>query len=379
MMSNKKIMIVAGETSGDLHGSNLVKKMKEIDPKLNFIGMGGHRMQDAGVENVFNIDDLDIVGISEIFRGIFKIKKRFNKLCEIMDKERPELVILIDYPGFNLRLAKQAKKRNIKVAYYISPQLWAWGKGRIKTVKACIDKMIVILPFEEDFYKGYNVPVEFVGHPLLDTVKTSGTREEILTSLDITGKPVVGLLPGSRKQEIKRILPALVQSAEIMKKSLSNVEFVLLCSENTDEKDIEQVLHTTNINIKIVKNRTYDGMSCCDLLIGASGTVTLEAALLNVPMIIVYKASPFTSFLFKTFLRVPHIGLVNILAGERIVPELLQEEANPENISRCTLDILDSNEKMHDIKNRLSEIKEKLGSSGASKRAAESIYQMLEG
>ncbi len=378
-MSNKKIMIVAGETSGDLHGSNLVKKMKEIDPKLNFIGMGGHRMQDAGVENVFNIDNLDIVGISEVFRGIFKIKKRFNKLCEIMDKERTELVILIDYPGFNLRLAKQAKKRNIKVAYYISPQLWAWGKRRIKTVKACVDKMIVILPFEENFYKGYNVPVKFVGHPLLDTVKTSGTREEILTSLDITGKPVVGLLPGSRKQEIEKILPVLVQSAEIMKKSLSNVEFVLLCSENTDEKDIEQVLHATNINIKIIKNRTYDGMSCCDLLIGASGTVTLEAALLNVPMIIVYKASPFTSFLFKTFLHVPHIGLVNILAGERIVPELLQEEANPENISRCVLDILGSNEKMRDIKDRLAGIRENLGSPGASKRAAESIYQMLEG
>ncbi|MBU0478463.1 lipid-A-disaccharide synthase [bacterium] len=373
-----KIMIVAGETSGDLHGSNLVRYMKEIDPGLKFIGMGGHRMRTAGVENIFNIDDLDIVGVGEVFRGIFKIKRRFNKLCEIMDEDHPKLVILIDYPGFNLRLAKQAKKRNIKVAYYISPQLWAWGKGRIKTVKAYVDKMIVILPFEEDFYKGYNVPVEFVGHPLLDIVKTSGTREEILTSLDITGKHVVGLLPGSRKQEIRRILPALVQAAKMIKNSISDVEFVLLCAENIDEEDLEQVLHTLKISIKIIKNRTYDGMSCCDLLIGASGTVTLEAALLNVPMIVVYKASPFTSFLFKTFLRVPHIGLVNIMAGERIIPELLQEEANPENISRCTLDILDSNEKMRDIRNRLARIKEKLGSPGASKRAAESIYQMLE-
>ena len=374
-----KIMIVAGETSGDLHGSNLVKNMRKIDPTLKFIGIGGHRMQDAGVENIFNIDDLDIVGVWEVFRGIFKLKRRFNKLCEIMDEEHPELVILIDYPGFNLRLAKQAKKRNIKVVYYISPQLWAWGKGRIKTVKTCVDKMIVILPFEEDFYKRYNVPVKFVGHPLLDIVKTSGTREEILTSLDITGKPVVGLLPGSRKQEIRRILPALVQAAKMIKNSLPDAEFVLLCAENIDEKDIEQVLHNLNINIKIIKNRTYDGMSCCDLLIGASGTVTLEAALLNVPMIVVYKASPLTSFLFKTFLRVPHIGLVNIMAEERIIPELLQEEANPENISSCTLDILNSNEKINDIKNRLSEITEQLGSPGASKRAAESIYQMLEG
>lgn len=374
-----KIMIVAGETSGDLHGSNLVRNMKKIDPGLKFIGMGGHRMKDAGVENLFNIDDLDIVGVSEVFRGIFKIKKRFNELCKIMDKDSPKLVILIDYPGFNLRLAKQAKKRNIKVAYYISPQMWAWGKGRIKTVKAYVDKMIVILPFEEDFYKGYDVPAEFVGHPLLDIVKTSGTREEILTSLDITGKPVVGLLPGSRKQEIRRILPALVQAAKMIRNSLSDVEFVLLCAENIEENDIERVLHNLNISIKIIKNRTYDGMSCCDLLIGASGTVTLEAALLNVPMIVVYKASPFTSFLFKTFLRVPHIGLVNIMAGERIVPELLQEEANPENISRCTLDILNSNGKMSDIKNRLSGITEQLGSPGASKRAAESIYRMLEG
>ncbi|MDO9465239.1 MAG: lipid-A-disaccharide synthase [bacterium] len=372
-------MIVAGETSGDLHGSNLVRNMKKIDPGLKFIGMGGHRMKDAGVENLFNIDDLDIVGVSEVFRGIFKIKKRFNELCKIMDKDSPKLVILIDYPGFNLRLAKQAKKRNIKVAYYISPQMWAWGKGRIKTVKAYVDKMIVILPFEEDFYKGYDVPAEFVGHPLLDIVKTSGTREEILTSLDITGKPVVGLLPGSRKQEIRRILPALVQAAKMIRNSLSDVEFVLLCAENIEENDIERVLHNLNISIKIIKNRTYDGMSCCDLLIGASGTVTLEAALLNVPMIVVYKASPFTSFLFKTFLRVPHIGLVNIMAGERIVPELLQEEANPENISRCTLDILNSNGKMSDIKNRLSGITEQLGSPGASKRAAESIYRMLEG
>jgi len=377
-MSERKIMIVAGETSGDLHGSNLVRNMKKIDPSIKFIGIGGHRMRSAGVENLFNIDDLDIVGVGEVFRGIFKIKRRFNELCEIMDKEHPELVILIDYPGFNLRLAKQAKKRNIKVAYYISPQLWAWGKGRIKTVKACVDKMIVILPFEKDFYKGHNVPVEFVGHPLLDIVKTSGTREEILTSLDITGKPVVGLLPGSRKQEIRRILPALVQAAKIMKKSIPNVEFVLLCAENTNEKDIEQVLHNLNISIRIIKNRTYDGMSCCNLLIGASGTVTLEAALLNVPMIVVYKASPITSFIFKTFLSVPHIGLVNIMAGERIVPELLQGEANPENIGRCVLDILNSNEKMRDIKNRLSGITEQLGSPGASKRAAESIYQMLE-
>ena len=374
-----KIMIVAGETSGDLHGSNLVRNMRKIDPGLKFIGMGGHRMQDAGVENTFNIDDLDIIGIAEVFRGIFKIKRRFNKLCEIMDKDSPELVILIDYPGFNLRLAKQAKKRNIKIAYYISPQLWAWGKGRIKTVKTCVDKMIVILPFEEDFYKGYNVPVEFVGHPLLDIVKTSGEREEVLTSLDITGKHVVGLLPGSRKQEIRRILPALVQATKMIRNSLSDVEFVLLCAENIDEEDLEQVLHNLNISIKIIKNRTYDGMSCCDLLVGASGTVTLEAALLNVPMIVVYKASPFTGFLFKTFLRVPHIGLVNIMAEERIVPELLQEEANPENISRCALDILNNNEKIRDIKNRLSGIKEKLGSPGASKRAAESIYRMLEG
>jgi len=370
-------MIVAGETSGDLHGSSLVKNMRKIDPTLKFIGMGGHRMQNAGVENIFNIDDLDIVGVSEAFRGIFKIRKRFNKLCKIMDNEHPELVILIDYPGFNLRLAKQAKKRDIKVAYYISPQLWAWGKGRIKTVKACVDKMIVILPFEEDFYKGYNVPVEFVGHPLLDIVKTSGTREEILTSLDITGKPVVGLLPGSRKQEVAALLPKMLETARVLHKKGKIQKAKILKAAHLSESMYRSTMTGNDSFIELSEMPIHTFLPQLDLALVASGTATLEVGYFNVPMVIVYHVNALTYWLARWLVKIDHIGLVNIVAEKEVAKELIQDEFSVQNAVQELSGLAEprANERMRET---LRIIREKLGGTGASRRAAEAVFSVLD-
>jgi lipid-A-disaccharide synthase len=351
----KKIFIIAGEASGDLHGSSLISEIKRLSPDTGFVGMGGPLMVRAGVRSFQDISELSVIGLGEVLSSLEKFKAVFRMLVKKLEDEKPDCVVLIDYPEFNLRFAREAKKRGIPVVYYISPQIWAWRKGRVKTVKRFVDKMLVILGFEKDFYAKYGVAAEFVGHPLLDSVKTLRPRDEFLKEHGLdTLKKTVAILPGSRRGEVERNLPVMAEAAEIIKEKLgSGVQFVV--AKFGGEYNI------------------YDCMNAADLVLVASGTATLETTILEKPMIIVYRVSFLTWLFGKLLVRIPHIGLVNIVAGEKIVPEFVGFRIDPQKIADEAISILLSPARSEGMKTHLAAIKGKLGEPGASKRAAEII------
>jgi len=374
----RTIMIVAGETSGDLHGSSLVRAMREIDPGLQFRGIGGRRMQEAGVELMANAADMAVVGLTEVIVKLNNIRKVLNLMKADLMAKKPDLLILIDYPDFNLMLGKAAKALGVRVFYYISPQVWAWRRGRIKKIRAIVDKMAVILPFEEQLYREEDVDATYVGHPLLDTVRTKYTRQEALEKFGLQeGATTVGLLPGSRDTEIARLLPVMMNAAEILVKKLPRVQFVLPLAETLEQAFVENILQQSPVPVRIVQNDTYDAIHLADIVIVASGTATLETALLGKPMVIVYKVSPLSYYIVKKIVTVEHIGLANIIAGKTIVPELIQDEANPERIATEVVNILNDEARMRNIRQELHAVRETLGQPGAAARAATLACSML--
>ncbi len=375
----KTIMIIAGEASGDLHGSSLASSLKAIDPDLRLIGMGGEKMIKAGVESYRNIEDLSVIGLGEVLSNLGKFKAVFRFLAGKLDSEKPDCVVLIDYPEFNLRFAKEAKKRNIPVVYYISPQIWAWRKGRVKIVKKFIEKMIVIFAFEKEFYEKEAVAAEFVGHPLLDVVKPRSSREDFLKEQGLAdNKKIVALLPGSRQIEVIRNLPVMVKAAEIIKnRSGDDIQFVIAKPKEIKEEIYAEILKNYGLKPKIIEDYPYDCINAADLVLVASGTATLETAILERPMLIIYKVSLLTWLVGKMLVKIPDIGLVNIVAGVRIVPEFVQFDATPEKIADEAIGLISSPEKINEIKAKLRAVREKLGSPGASNRAAESILPCL--
>jgi lipid-A-disaccharide synthase len=373
------IMIVAGETSGDLHGSSLVRTMRGIDPGLQFRGIGGRRMQEAGVELLANAADMAVVGLTEVIVKLNNIRKVLNLMKADLMAKKPDLLILIDYPDFNLMLGKAAKALGVRVFYYISPQVWAWRRGRIKKIRAIVDKMAVILPFEEQLYREEDVDATYVGHPLLDTVRTKYTRQEALEKFGLQeGTTTVGLLPGSRDTEIARLLPVMMNAAEILVKKLPHVQFVLPLAETLEQAFVENILQQSPVPVRIVQNDTYDAIHSADIVIVASGTATLETALLGKPMVIVYKVSPVSYYIGKMIVTVGHIGLANIIAGKTIVPELIQDEANPERIATEVVNILNDPTRMQNIRQELLAVREALGQPGAAERAARLACSMLD-
>ena len=378
-MKKKLIMIVAGEPSGDLHGANLIRNLKKLDDSLDFIGAGGRRMKQAGLKGITEMDSLAVVGFKEILGKIGDLKKAFRILSEMMKSEKPDCFIPIDYPGFNLRMAQVAKKAGIPVFYYISPQVWAWGKDRIKKIKRDVDKMFVILPFEEEFYSQYAVNAEFVGHPLLDIVKPSLEKENAFSHFNLNPeKMLIGILPGSRWEEIMLSLPIMVDACRIISKEIPDLQFAVLVAENIDAGRIESLLGKDSNNFKLIKDKGYDFMNLCDLLLVNSGTATLEIAILGKPMIIIYKLSLLSWALLRMLVRIPYFGLVNIIAGKKIVPEFLQFEATPTRIAKEALNILRDGNRMKTIQEGLSEVKTKLGKEAASETAARAILKELE-
>lgn len=374
----RTIMIVAGETSGDLHGSSLVRAMREIDPGLQFRGIGGRRMQEAGVKLMANAADMAVVGLTEVIVKLNQIRKVLNLMKADLKAGKPDLLILIDYPDFNLMLGKAAKACGVRVFYYISPQVWAWRRGRIKKIRVIVDKMAVILPFEEQLYRDEGVDATYVGHPLLDTVKTKYTRQEALQKFGLQeGATTVGLLPGSRDAEIGRLLPVMMNAAEILVKKLPRLQFVLPLAETLERAFVENILQQSSVPVRIIQHDTYDAIHLSDIVIVASGTATLETALLGKPMVIVYKVSPVSYYIGKKIVAVEHIGLANIIAGKTIVPELIQDEANPERIATEVVNILNDPTRMRNIKQELDLIREKLGGPGAADRAARLACDML--
>ena len=373
-----KVMIVAGEASGDLHGAYLVQAMKVMMPNVSFCGVGGHKMQQAGVTLLSNVSDLAVMGLVEVLGRLKTILGVMAVLKRILEEDRPHLLILIDYPGFNLKLAKAAKKRGIKVLYYISPKVWAWRKGRVKTIRCIVDHMALIFPFEEDIYRKAGVPATFVGHPLLEEIELRKTIDEINHEFDLeTDKTTVALLPGSREGEVHRILPVMVQAAKILTDRFPAIQFVLPIAHTLPPGLISGVFSHAGITVRLVNGRTHEVLSVSDVAMVASGTASLETALLVKPMVIVYKVSPLTYFLGKMVVRIRHAGLPNIIAGRTIVPELIQKDFTPQRVADEISLILKEQQVRDRMIQDLIALRRRLGEAGASRRTARLACSML--
>ncbi len=373
-------MIVAGEDSGDIHGASLVQAIHRLNPGTRFFGMGGHRMRESGVEIIADASQIAVVGVTDVLLHLKLILQTMNRLESAIGERKPDLLILIDYPGFNLRLAKSAKKMGTVILYYISPKVWAWGKRRIATIRRYVDRMAVIFPFEEPMYKNAGVSASFVGHPLLDIVKTKYQREEALDKFGLAkDKTTIALLPGSRRSEVDRLLPEMLKAAVLIRENSPGVQFVLPLADSISPESIAPMMDANPITVHIVRNDTYDALAVSNIAIVASGTATLETALLDVPMVIIYRVSALTYYLAKVAVRIEHLGLVNILAGRTVVPELLQKEATGEKIAAEILDMLTNRGRTDAMKTEYSRIKTMLGERGAADRAAKLALGMVGG
>ena len=374
----KRVMIIAGEASGDLHAAKLVREVKEKNSEISFYGIGGTKMVEAGVEALVDSAELAVVGLFEVLAHWNTISAALKKMQHLLRTEPPDLLVLVDYPDFNLRLAKTAKECGVKVLYYISPQVWAWREKRVFKIKKRVDMMAVVFPFEETFYQKYAVPVRFVGHPLVDEVHASATKEilrhEFLLDND---KPVVGLFPGSRHSEIKRLLPIIVDSAKEIIKNKPDTQFVIPVASTLKEEDILPYFAEVDFDMRVISHRPHDIMQVCDAVITVSGTVTLELALLKIPMVVINKISKLSYFFVSRMLKINHIALCNIVANKRIAPELIQEDADAAKISDKITEILDDSEMRNTIISGLSEIKEKLSNEKEKTELSKLLIDML--
>ncbi len=371
-------LIVAGEASGDLHGAKLVQALLDIYPNARFTGMGGGRMKEAGVNTLFGIERMGTVGLVEIIADFGHYYGVYRALVKEIESGKYTAVILIDYPTLNLRLAKRSSKHNCPVYYFISPQVWAWRKGRIKDIRKSVHKMFVILPFEEEMYREAGVDAEFLGHPFLDMVRPTRTREESLEKFSLGPKiKTVGLLPGSRMNEITSLLDEMLGAAEIIKKEMGECQFLLPIADSIDSEFIGSKLGSNPLDIKILKGETYNAMNACDALIIASGSATLEAGIIGCPMVIIYKLSPLTYWLALMLINTPFYGLVNIVAEEGVAPELIQSKANAKNIAVEILKLLKNPEHCQEVRDRLLLVRKNLGNPGVMKAVAASLADSL--
>ena len=376
----KKILVVAGEASGDLHAASLVSALKKTNPEIKFFGLGGKHMREAGVEIVYDLTTLAVVGFFEILKNYAHFKKIFDSLVQKTKQVRPDAALLIDYPGFNLHLARELKKEGIKVIYFISPQVWAWGKKRITFIRKNIDLMLVLFKFEEILYADGSFNVKFVGHPLLDIVKPTMNRPQLFDSIGFKNNLLtLALLPGSREREIINHLPVMLAAAQKIYQANKNTQFLICQAQTVARQLMKDIIDRTKIDFpyKILDDQTYDGVNASDLVLVASGTATLETAILNKPMIIIYKVSFLTWILAKLFIKIPCIGLVNVVAGQKIVPELIQFDATPRKISKLALELLNDTKRREKICAELYALKNSLGIPGASLRAAEEVIKFL--
>jgi len=379
-MGAKDLFIIAGENSGDLHGSNLVRELLKLDPSLRISGIGGSQMRQAGVNLLANIvDRLAIIGFTGVIKNAERLFRLYRKVIHFLDDVRPAAVILIDYPGFNFKVMRAAKKRGIPVVYYIMPQVWAWHRSRIYTLKELTERLLVVFPFEKKLCESVNIKqVRYVGHPLLDVMNLTMTKEEVFAKFNFDPKKkLIGLLPGSRKPEIDRLLPAMLGAAERIQKALPDVQFALPRASTIKPELIQYYLSTANVEVSMVDAFRYNVRSAMDFALVKSGTSTLETAILGCPMVVVYKVSFIAWIIGKSVVKLPYIGLVNIIAGEMLVPELLQNEATPMNIAEKTIEMLQDEKRLEGVRYALKKVTEKLGGPGASRCAAENVLEVI--
>lgn len=374
---NHKLMIITGEVSGDLIGASLIKELKKLDAGLTFFGIGGEKMCEQGMNILYHINKMAFLGFTEVVKHLPFIKKVQADLLAVAKKEEIKNVVLIDYPGFNLNIAKKLKKNGMKIIYYISPQLWAWGSGRMKKIKRLVNKMLVVFPFEEKLYRSNNVDVDFVGHPLIDRIKEYQflSKEELFSKLDLDGsKELLLLMPGSRKHELEKLFPQIIKSAKKLADEF-NLQIVIACSSNIDENRFYKL--SGQSDYKVITGYTYDLMKYAKFGIVKSGTSTLEAGYFALPMIIVYKISDLTYLIVKKLIKVSKIGMVNILLEDNVVPELIQNDVSEGKIYDAGKKILSDKEYYNSVKLKLNMVKDKLGNEGASARASKQIYALM--
>lgn len=374
--SQKHFFIVAGEASGDLHAAHLVDELKKLDPSLTFSGVGGAHLAASGVKLYKDISNLAVVGFIEVLKHYPEIRSVFNLILQKIAETQPAAVILVDYPGFNLRLARVLKKRNVKVIYYISPQVWAWKASRVEQIKRDVTKMLVLFPFEKDFYASRGLNVDFIGHPLTELLKLSLDKNAFFKRHSIKQeKFTIGLLPGSRQNEVRHLLPVMLKAADLLHKEFPSIQIIILRAQTIERSLLEKFCKPATCRPKIIEEQTYQGINASNVCIVASGTATLETAIFGKPMVIVYKTSLFTWLLAKLLIKIPYIGLVNVVAGKKIVPECIQFGATGKNVANELRAIIKDEIKIAQIKADLFNVRSALGAPGASQRAAEIILE----
>jgi lipid-A-disaccharide synthase len=378
MTASPELLIVAGEASGDLHGARLISELRRRVPDLRTFGLGGDEMRAAGLEAVAHSAEISVVGITEVLRILPRARQIFAALLREVDRRRPGLAVLIDFPDFNLRLARKLKERGLEVVYYISPQVWAWRRGRIKAIARLVDRMLVLFPFEVDFYREHGVDVTHVGHPLVDEVPAlpqawDGDPPE---GAPYSGPYRIALLPGSRRSEVEALLPTLLEAARRLADRLP-IEVRIIKAPTISADLLEEVVELAGLPVEIVGEDRFAAVADSHLALCASGTATLEVGLLGTPMVMVYRLASWTYALAKLMVHLPNVSLVNLVLGSRVVPELIQGEANPERIAAEAERLLTGAEARRRMRQALAEVRGRLGEGGASRRAAAEVAAML--
>jgi len=381
-IKRKNILIVAGEASGDLHGAALVSAVRKLDDSVIIRGIGGRKMEEAGVDIIAHSSDLAVVGLTEVFSKLQNLLSAHGRMRSLLKKTGPDLLILIDFPDFNISLARTAARHKVPVLYYISPQVWAWRRGRVKKIARRVDKMAVILPFEKEFYlkSGAGLDVVYVGHPVMDAIPENLDRDSISRELFTgSGMPVLGLLPGSRTDEIRNLLPSMIGAAEILSSRYPGLQCVLPLAPTISPELIQPFIDRTSLKVVVSQRDIYSILKVCDLALVASGTATLETALMGVPMVVAYRVSPLSYAIGKMVINVPYVSIVNLIAGEEAVPEVLQDEVTPEALAEKASMILDNEAYRKGMLRKLGKIRESMGQGGASDRTARIALNMISG
>jgi lipid-A-disaccharide synthase len=371
-----RLLVSCGEPSGDLYGGELLRHLRPLVPELEAFGLGGDRLAEQEASLLAHVRDLAVVGLLEVLSHLGKIRGVFRGLLAEVDRKPPDLAVLIDYPDFNLRLARELHRRGVRVLYYVSPQVWAWRRGRIRSIRQAVSKMLVIFPFEEALYKEAGVPVSFVGHPLVDLVRPAPDRAAFLSGLGLDpARPIVAVLPGSRSQEIAHNLPPLLGALRLLARARPDAQFLLAAAPSIDVAALEGRLR--GLPVCLVQDRTHAVLGAATLALVASGTATVEAALLGTPMIVVYRLSALTYALGRPLVRVPHFAMANLIAGCPVVPELIQGDFTPERVAAEAQALLGDPVRLAGMREALGEVRRRLGPPGASARAAEIVRATL--
>ncbi|WP_018873014.1 lipid-A-disaccharide synthase [Thioalkalivibrio sp. ALJ16] len=375
---SRHVVICAGESSGDALAAGLVHALGDLEPGLRYSGMGGTQMRAAGVETLIDVEELAVVGLVDVLVNYPRLRRLFRRMCTHLEATRPDLLVLVDYVEFNLRLAAHARRLGIRVLFYVSPQLWAWRPGRIRRIRRCVDAMAVLFPFETEMYRQAGIPVRYVGNPLVDRVQPP--RIPVHERLGLPGDTrIVGLLPGSRSGELKRHWPLLVETALRLRRSHPDLEFVVSLAPGVTAERLAALASAQDLRLHFVGGdaATHSLMAGADLLLIASGTATLEAGLLRAPMLVFYRMGALSHAVFSRLVKVKDIALVNIVAGSRVVPEYLQKDAQPERLAADAATLLDQPLDLERMRERLGHVRERLGSGGADQRVAEMAREML--